>query len=31
MIKFEGDEQRTKCSIKLLLQHNLTVILMRMM
>ena len=26
MIKFEGDDQRTKCSLKLLLQHNLTTI-----
>ena len=26
MIKFEGDDQRTKCSIKILLQHNLTTI-----
>jgi len=26
MIKFEGDDQRTKCSIKVLLQHHLVVI-----
>ena len=26
MIKFEGEDKRTKCSIKLLLDHNLTVI-----
>jgi hypothetical protein len=26
MIKFEGDDQRTKCSIKTLLQHHLVVI-----